>query len=186
MSRVLQISLLLIVIFLAGCSNISNYDDDETVAVVKEQEITIGDLRFLYSDDSALDYLDWAIAIELVKQEVKDLDLDVFDDLYEMDNDKFEELSLRRTKDEDGESIRKFAKSQAKKLGMNTEEFQRKYTKEINEQNAYMITYLEKNLGEVDFDIDDEEEVEKFNQNGEYLLEALVKENKDEIEVFIH
>lgn len=67
-SKVLQVSFLILFIFCAGCSSVSTHDDNEAAAIVKGQEITIGDLRFLYPDDTALDYLDWLIKVELVKQ----------------------------------------------------------------------------------------------------------------------
>ncbi len=79
MLKVLQFSVLILLIFMAGCSSVSKYDDNKAAAIVKGQEITIGDLRFLYPDDTALDYLDWAIRVELVKQRVKEMDLDISD-----------------------------------------------------------------------------------------------------------
>lgn len=66
---------------MAGCNSVSKCDDNEAAAIVKGQEITIGDLRFLYPDDTALDYIDWAIEVELVKQEVEEMDLDISDNL---------------------------------------------------------------------------------------------------------
>lgn len=162
----------------------SNYDDNEVAAVVKGQEITIGDLRFLYPDDTALDYLDWAIKVELVKQKVDDMRLDI--SIYlnnESDDGWFAELPPQDTENEGGKAIRKFAESQAKKLDMKAETFQREYAKRINKQNAYMVTYLEEELGEAEFDT--EKGMEDFNEKGNNLLEVLVEDNKDEIKVFI-
>lgn len=184
MSKVLQVSVLILFIFCAGCSSVSTHDDNEAAAIVKGQEITIGDLRFLYPDDTALDYLDWAIKVELVKQEVEEMDVDVSGNLSGKEGgDWFEKLPPKNTKDEGGKQIRKFAESQAKKFNMKPEEFQQEYAKKINEQNAYMVTYLEEKLGEANFD--DEKEMEEFNQKGDDLLEDLVKENEYEIEVLI-
>jgi|SRR5690625_4112091 len=184
MSKILQFSVLIFFILIAGCSSISKYDDNEAAAIVKGQEITIGDLRFLYPDDTALDYTDWAIQVELVKQKVKDMDLDISDKLCdERDDCWFEELPPKNTKDEGGKQIRKFAESQAKKLDMEPEEFQQEYAEKIDEQNAYMATYLEERLGKAEFD--DEKGMEEFNEKAEYLLEELVEENEDEIEVLI-
>ncbi|MDV6379328.1 hypothetical protein ORD22_14005 [Sporosarcina sp. GW1-11] len=142
MSKSLKFSFVLLLILLTGCNGISKYDDNETAAIVKGQEITIGDLRFLYPDDTALDYLDWAIKFELVKQEVEDKALDITDNL-EADGDWFTKLPPKNTKDEGGKQIRQYAQSQAKKLDMKPEECQREYAKRMNEQNAYLITYLE-------------------------------------------
>jgi hypothetical protein len=78
--------ILLGTIVLAGCSGISKYDDNEAAAIVKGQEVTVGDLRFLYPDDTALDYLDSAIEVELVKQEVKEMGLDISTNLSDEKN----------------------------------------------------------------------------------------------------
>lgn len=101
----------------------------------------------------------------------------------ERDGGWFGELPPTKTKDEDGKQIRKFAESQAKKLNMKPEEFQREYAKKIDEQNAYMVTYLEDKLGAVEFD--NEKDIGEFNEKGDELLEELVKENEDEIKVLI-
>lgn len=184
MSKVLQVCVLVFVIFMAGCSSISKYEDSEVAAIVKGEEITIGDLRFLYPDDTALDYLDWAIKAELVKQKVEKMGLDISDNLSdERPGGWFGELPPKDTKDEGGKQIRKFAESQAKKLDMEPEEFQREYAKRIEEQNAYMVTYLEVKLGIGEFD--DEKEMEEWNEKANDLLEELVKENDDEVEVLI-
>jgi len=184
MSKAVQFSVLILFIFLTGCSSISTYDDHEVAAIVKGQEITIGDLRFLYPDDTALDYLEGAIEVELVKQEVEEMGIDISGNLSgEEDGDWFGQLPPKDTKDEGGKQIRKFAESQAQKLHMKPEEFQQEYAKVINEQNAYMVTYFEEKLGKADFD--DETVMEKFYQKGHDLLEKLVKENENEIEVLI-
>lgn len=183
MKKLLQFLTLIIFILLAGCVGISSYDDDEVAAIVKEQEITVGDLRFMYPDDTALDYLKGAIEVELVKQEVKEMGLDVSENTNDETDDWFAELPPKDTKDEGGKQIRKFAESQAKKLHMEAEEYQKEYAKRINEQNAYMVTYLEEMLGEVLSDM--EEAMEDYNEKSNMLLEELVEKNKDEIEVRI-
>ncbi|SER07099.1 hypothetical protein SAMN05216232_0169 [Virgibacillus subterraneus] len=184
MSKVVQFSVLILFIFMTGCSSVSKYEDNEAAAIVKGQKIIIGDLRFLYPDDTALDYLDWAIRIELVKQKVKEMDLDISDKLSEeRDDGWFGELPPTNTKDEGGKQIRKFAESQAQKLDMKPEEFQREYAKKIDEQNAYLVTYIEKKLGVAEFD--EEKRMEEFNKEADHLLEELVEDNEDEIEVLI-
>lgn len=184
MIKAVQLSVLIFSVFIAGCSSISTYDDNETAAIVKGQEITIGDLRFLYPDDTALDYLDWAISVELVKHKVEEMGLDISDKLSEEGDGRwFGELPPADTKDEGGKQIRKFAESQARKLDMKPEEFQREYARRIEEQNAYMVTYLEKKLGIAEFD--EEKVMEEFNKEANYLLEELVENHKNEIEVFI-
>ncbi|WP_239457181.1 hypothetical protein [Planococcus versutus] len=77
MKKVLCIGIFLGTTVLTSCSGLSTYEDHEVAAIVNNHEITIGDLRFLYPDDSALDYLDSAIQVELIKQEVREMDLDI-------------------------------------------------------------------------------------------------------------
>ncbi|GAQ19768.1 hypothetical protein OPHB3_3752 [Oceanobacillus picturae] len=174
--------LICMMVLMVGCSEISGYDDNDVAATVRGNEITVGDLRFLYPDDTALDYLEGAISVELVKQEVKDMSLDISDNLS--DNDVwFMELPPKNTKDEDGKQIRKFAESQAKKLDMEPEEYQREYAKKIDEQNAYMVTYLEEKLGAEAFD--GEKGMDSINEKADYLLVELAEEYEDEIEVLI-
>ncbi|MCG1028811.1 hypothetical protein J5S49_10950 [Virgibacillus halodenitrificans] len=184
MKRSILFSVLISLILLAGCSSLSRYDDNEVAAVVKDQEITVGDLRFLYPDDKALDYLDWTIKVELVKQEVEKMNIEVTDKLNrEEEDDWFGQLPPENTEDQGGKQIRKFAETQAKKLNMKPEEFQKQYAKIINEQNAYMITYLEEKTGIEN--VDDEAAKDEFNEKSDALLEELVEENKDGIEVLI-
>lgn len=180
MLNVLRIAILLIILILVGCHSLSKYDDNEVAATVRGEEITVGDLRFLYPDEQALDRLDWVIKVELVKQEVKELNLELIEDTSD---DWFAELPPKDTEDEGGKQIRKFAEAQAKKLKMKPEEFQQEYAKRISEQNDYLATYLEEKLGEVDFD--NEEELVEYNQKGDELLEELVMENEDDIEVLM-
>ncbi|GKV65144.1 MULTISPECIES: hypothetical protein [unclassified Sporosarcina] len=172
---------LLLFILLSGCSNIAKYDNDEPAAIVKGQEITVGDLRFLFPDKKVLDYLDGAIKLELVKQEVKKLDLDISAHLDPEDNG-FAVLPPADTEDPNGRQLREYAESQAKKLHMEPEEFQRQYARRINEQNAYMMTYLEEKLGPYHYE---EGETVDFNEEANQLLEDLAEGNQVEIEVLI-
>lgn len=178
MVKIARLFILLLLVLLAGCAGIAKYDDDEVAAIVKGEEITVGDLRFLYPDDTALDYLDWAIKVELIKQELKKIGTEI-----EMENDWFQELPPKNTNDQDGKQIRKYAESQAKKLNMTPEEFQKEYTKRINRQNAYIFTYIEEMTGEIH--PDNEEEIEQFWLKADELLDELVKENEAEIKVLI-
>ncbi|ARD48650.1 hypothetical protein [Sporosarcina sp. P33] len=178
MTSFFRYSLFLLIFLLSGCSGIAKYDDHEPAAIVKGQEITIGDLRFLYPDETALDYLDGTIKLELVKQEVQEMGLDITGNL-ETDQDWFAELPPKNTEDEGGRQIRNFAESQAKKLNMDPEEYQKEYARRINELNANLITFLEEKLDGYQFGD------EKMNEEAKQLLEKLAEENKEEIKVLI-
>lgn len=170
---------------LASCSSLSTYEDDEVAAIVNNHEITIGDLRFLYPDDSALDYLNSAIEVELIKQEVQEMNLDISPHLTgEKNLDEFEKLPPENTEDEGGKQVRAYAIAQAKKLDMSPEEFQKQYGKKINEQNAYINTYLEEKLGRGN--INDMTWMEEFGEDYRQLVENLVKKNNNDIKVLIN
>ncbi|WP_233202846.1 hypothetical protein [Sporosarcina sp. P1] len=175
---------LLLLILLSGCSGIAKYDNDEPAAIVNGQEITVGDLRFLLPDKTALNYLDGAIRIELVKQEVKKMGLDISGHL-DADSDTFAVLPPADTEDLNSKQIREFAESQAKKFDMDTKEFQREYTRRVSEQNAYVLTYLEEKIGPNHFDNDNENQISDYNEESNQLLEELVEQNKEKIEVLI-
>lgn len=169
---------------LTSCSGISTYEDDEVAAIVNNHEITIGDLRFLYPDDAALNYLDSAIQVELIKQEVQEMDLDISAQLTgEKNHDDFEKLPPENTKDDGSKQVRAYAIAQAKKLDMSPEEFQTQYAKKINEQNAYINAYLEEKLGSGD--ISNLEWMEEFGEDYMSLVEKLVEKNENDITVFM-
>lgn len=180
MPKSLTLSFALVFLVLAGCSNLSRYDDDEPAAIVRGKEITVGELRFIFADQQALDYLPGAIQLELVKQEVEKQGLDISKYL-QPEGDVFAELPPADTEDPTGIQIREYAEAQAKKLQMKPEEYQREFARRLDEQNAYMLTYLDEILGP-DYI---EEDTLELNQEVNQLLEELVEENQDEIEVLI-
>ncbi|ALS77491.1 hypothetical protein ACQKDD_05330 [Planococcus kocurii] len=185
MKKVLCTVILLGAVTLASCSGLSTHEDDEVAAIVNNHEITIGDLRFLYPDDSALDYLDSAIAVELIKQEVQEMNLDISPHLTgETTSEEFEKLPPANTKDEGGKQVRAYAIAQAEKLDMSPEEFQKQYGKKINEQNAYINTYLEEKLG--GGNVNDLTWMDDFGEDYNRLVEKLVEKNKNDIDVFIN
>jgi hypothetical protein len=113
-------------LFIVGCNEgvISYYDDTEVAAIVRGEEITVGDLRFLYPDDRIIDYLDGTIKAKLAEQEVKGLNLHVSQELQEIKDTK-SESSVYPSEEVDTEiaiDIRGFADAQASKLGMVPEE----------------------------------------------------------------
>lgn len=182
MPKIFTSLLLLLAVITAGCSAISKYDDDEPAAIVRGQEITVGELRLMHPDDRVFDYLDWAITSEVVKQEVQAMNLDISKKL-EAAGDDFAYLPPKNAADYEGGQIRKYAESQAAKLNMTPEQFQRAYAEKINEQNAYLITYLEAKLGEEK--VNGQGNAIEFDEEADELLQQLLEENKDEIEVLI-
>lgn len=139
-------------------------------------------MRFLYPDKTALDYLDWLITVELIKHEIEEKGIEVREDLMSRD-EWFKEIPPKNTKDEGGKQIRKHAESQAKKLNMTPEAYQKEYAERIKRHNAILLTYLEEKLGQVD--IKNEADVLQSIEKVDELLEEIKQENETEIEVFI-
>ncbi|MCM3710212.1 SurA N-terminal domain-containing protein [Sporosarcina luteola] len=187
MKRFASVMFLSCLIMLAGCNSISKYDDEDVAAIVRGEEITVGELRFLYSDDKVSDYLDGTIKAKLAEQEVKRMNLDVSEKLQEIqasiDSIEYfyppEDDNSKTAKD-----TRRFYESQAKKLGMEPKEFFKKHAAANQETGVYLQAYVDSVLGEPTVD-DKDFDMEDFNKKANAALDELVKEHKDEIEKFI-
>lgn len=187
MKRFASVMIFSCLLVLVGCSSISKYEDDDVAAVVRGEEITVGELRFLYSDDKVLENLDGMIKAKLAVQEAKRLNLDVSDKLQEIQETKSAAIELYPPKDDNSEMAkerRQFPESQAKKLGMDLDEFLVKHYEVMGEINAYMIAYIEEKLGQP-FESITAEESEEFDKKINQMLDTLVEEHKDEITKFI-
>lgn len=123
--------------------------------------------------------LDGTIKLKLAVQEAKQMGLDVSDQINREIG--FSELPPENTDNSMEKSIRNFAESQAKKLGMTPEQFHEKYVQMTAEQSSYMVAYLEEKLGEPD-----EDETEQYLQQANDLLDKLVKDHENEIDIFIN
>ena len=173
--------LICMLILIVGCSDITDYDDNDVAAIVRGEEITVGDLRFLYHDDRIIEYLDGTIKAKLAEQEVKKLNLDVSKELQEIQDTK-SVIGIYPSEDDDTEfanNTRKFADAQSAKLGMEPEEYYEKHYEKTQEISVYVIAYTEEMLGNPD-DIG-EEHSEKANE----LLDKLIEDNEDEVQILI-
>lgn len=168
-------------IFAVGCTNISDYDDADIAAIVKGEEIKVGELRFLYPDEKVLDMIEGTVKLKLVMQEAKQMDMNVTDEI----NQKIEEgknLPPKDTEDSPLQSIRTFAETQAEKLGMEPEAYYQEYVAVTSEQIVYLNAYIEEMVGAFE---NDDNNIQAFNSKANDFLDALVEENKDEIEILI-
>lgn len=168
----------MILFFLVGCSDSTKYNDEDIVAIVRGEEITIGELRFLYPDEELLNIIDGAIKAKLVIQEAKKMNLDVSAQVIE----RIAALSKYPSDDTDMEianTIREFVEPQDKKLGLAPEEYYKKYIEITSETSAYINTYIQDVLGDP---IDD---IENFDERANDHLNELVRKNQDEITVLI-
>lgn len=181
----LSVITILLVVTLTGCNSSSknslkDYKDDDVAAIVRDKEITIGELRFLYSDDKVLDNITGTVKAELVTQEAQKMNLDISNELKGLD-------TTLPSKEEDkpsAKSIRDFAESQAKKLDMKAENYYKEYMEITTKQTAYINAYTQEKLGEPKND--DEEAMKKYNKKANQLLNNLVKENENDIEILIN
>jgi hypothetical protein len=175
------------VILLAGCgssirSSIREYDDNDSVAIVRDKEITIGELRFLYPDEDVLENIEGTVQFELMLQEAKKMNLDVSENL-DMQKETMLQLPLRDENDPFAKSIHEFIKSQSKKLDMEPEEYYQKYVEIRSEQNAYLNAYTQSILSEPT--AFSEEELELYNEIVNESLSELVKKHKKDIVILI-
>lgn len=167
-------------LFIFGCSDSFAYEDEEVAAVVRGEEITIGELRFLYPDDKVLNNIEGTAKAELIVQEAKKMNLDVSEEIEET----VQAMGGYPPDDVDtsaAESIRKFAKPQAKKLGMEPKEYYEKYIEKTAETSVYMNQYILEVLGDPDLDAG----IEEYNELVNEFLDQLVELNSDDVEILI-
>lgn len=171
------------VLFIVGCTNkvIEDYNDDDIAAIVRGEEITVGELRILYTNEKALDMINSSIKAKLVIQELKQMNLDVADEIEQ----ETEAIMKDLLEDSDGsswESIRDFAEVQSESLGMTKKRFYQEYIELSIVQNVTMNAYVQEVLGEAG---DEMADVEAYNNKVNDLLNELVTKNKEEIEIII-
>ncbi|MED4018708.1 hypothetical protein [Sutcliffiella cohnii] len=166
-------------IFLTGCSNSANYNDEDIAAIVRGEEITVGELRFLYPDDVLLNIIEGTIKAKLVVQEAKKMNIDVSKELEET-IESMSQYPPNHVGTDVAISIREFAELQAKKFGMAPEEYYKKYIEITTETSMYMTAYLQEVLGEP---VDD---YETYNELANEYLKELVEKYKDEVQILIN
>lgn len=172
--------LLMFIIFITGCTDAIKFKNEDVAAIVKGEEITIGDLRFLYPDDKILQMVEGTVKAKLVVQEAKKLNLDVSKEVEEavhaLGGYPSHDLDSSATN-----SIQKFAESQSKKFGMEPEEYYKKYIEKTNETAAFINKYVQEMLG----DPDPEHGIEEYNELANQILDELVELHADDIQILI-
>lgn len=183
MMKFVRLFMLVALLFVGGCTNkdIADYNDDDIAAIVRGEEVTVGELRILYTEEKILDMIDGTIKMKLVVQEAKRMNLDVTDEIEQEVATKMNIL-LDDTKGSSWESIRDFAEVQSEKLGITKEIFYERYIELTTVQNTYMNAYVEELLGEHGEGVDD---LQEYNRRANDLLNELVAKHEAEIEVLI-
>jgi hypothetical protein len=159
---------LIIIIFIpaiiAGCTN--QYDNEDVVAIVGDQEITVGDVKLFYNleEKDLTEATKEYVKEEIMVQDAKRMKIDVTKkaaELKEINNP----FPFEQTKEQ-----KEYAQKTAKDLGMTEEEFYEKYLELSTERSAYIMALLEKQIGEIDNGDSVEEYVEKVNKYADSLL----------------
>jgi len=179
--KFLKYPFFIILILVVGCTNQLNYNDDDIAAIVNGEEITIGELRFLYADEQVLDMIEGTVKFRLVEQEAKRMNLDVTDEINQEIEGR-QDLPPKNAEDAIAKSTREFAVRQAEKFGMKPEVYYRKYVAVTAEQGSYVNAYLEKKLGVPE---EREDKIKAYTSKANDLLDDLVEENKDKIKIRI-
>ncbi|QTD41058.1 hypothetical protein [Sporosarcina sp. Te-1] len=161
-------------------ASLEGYKDSDIAAIVGDKEITIGELRFLNADQDVLSRIDDAVRVELMIQEAKKMNLDLSDKIDSM------KKAVATTSLDDIEmekSEREFIKSQARKLGMKTDENFKEYLEITSERSLYIMEYTQKAFRElVPFN---GEELAVYNEELDEFLDELVNEQQNEIKILI-
>lgn len=160
-------------LLLAACSDLADYTNEDVAAVVRGEKITVGDLRFLFTDDQVVENIAGVVKYTLVKQEVDRLGLNIEEELREAKDHPFI-YPIKEIDDEHARGIRTFAEKQSAKFNMDPEAYYQEYYVLNGEISVYMIAYMREILGE---ELDDDEVNE--------ILDDLVRENEAEIEILI-
>ena len=173
--------LLICLFILSGCMNSADYKDDDVAAIVRGEEITVGYLRFLYTDDAIVEMIDEVVKAKLAEQEVKKMNIDVSKQVKEIEG-LFGKYPQDELHSPEAQSIRTFADPQARELGIDPKEYYKKYTEISVEMATYINVYTSKILGELE---DDEFGIEEYIHHANELLDDLVERNKDAIKILI-
>lgn len=161
-------------------SNLEGYKDNDVAAIVGDKEITIGDLRFLYLDEYVLENIEGSAKLELLKQEVERMGVDVTEDIR-LHRDSMLAISYQDIEDK---SMREFIESQAAKLDMKPDEYYKKYAVKRSEQDPYLFAYVNETFNETELPKSGEG-LDAFNKKIDDSLNNLVKEHESEIKILI-
>jgi len=176
---VMFIFILISALIVSGCSLFGKkFDNDEVIAEVRGTEITYGDIRFLYEDDDIEDGVTIAINIELARQGVEELQLDITEQ-WEENKEFVRELTPKNEATEYELAEWEFAEKQAKKFDMDPNEYYVEYMTKSMEDLSYFLTYAHEMVGEPADD--SEEEIDEFNRKINIMFEELHEKYEDEI-----
>lgn len=166
----------LVLLFLVGCSN--QYNKEDVVAIVGDKEITVADVQLIYDlqDKELNEAVEDYVKEEVMVQEAKKMGINA--------TDKIEELKAINSPFPQGqtEEQSEYAKEKAKKLGMTEEEYYEKYLEVSTERSAYIMEYVEKEVGK----INDEDSAGEYTEKVNELVDSVLTKHTDDIEILIN
>ncbi|MDQ0350327.1 hypothetical protein J2R98_000130 [Alkalibacillus filiformis] len=183
MQKLIYITILASLVFIAGCSG-SQYDLDDPAAVVKGEEITVGDVLFVYNadDDELPGAVDAYVTEYLIMQEAQNMGIDVSEEV-EMHGQFLGGYPSEDVDTDQANQIRQFAESRAELFDMEPETFLEEYTRKRAEVSAYSNAFFEEH---VDFEeLDADEDIEEVDATIQQMINDLYEEYEDEIDVHI-
>lgn len=172
---------LICLLILSGCLNSAGYKDDDVAAIVRGEEITVGYLRLLFTDDAIEEMIDGVVKAKLAEQQVKKVNMDISKQIKENEA-LFGKYPPDELNSAEAQSIRAFAEPRARELGIDPEEFYEAYTEQSVELAAYVDAYTSLVLGDLD---EAEFGVEEYVHHANEVLDDLVEQNKDNIHILI-
>ncbi|MDV2582401.1 hypothetical protein [Alkalibacillus haloalkaliphilus] len=178
MRKAIFLVMLISISLVVACSD-SGYSHDDTAAVVKGEEITVGEVRFVFNvhDENLRNSVEMYIVDELIIDEVRnEMGIDLTDEVesyVEADPSyPFDDIDP-----EAAERMRDLVEEQADRFNMEPEEYHEAFSQASAERTVYQDRYfLEK--------IDDPDSNE-IDQSIYGVTTALVDKYEDEIEIYI-
>lgn len=177
--KYLNILIVLVFLCLVGCMGLSS-KNDKVVLIVRGTEITLGEVRFMYGDDNIKDGITLMKYLELTKQEVEDLNLDITE-RREFNDQFIKELPPKDEANENDLENWAFAEAQAKNFKMDPQEYYLEYIERDMHYLTYFETYIHEFLDEPESR--DEDVLEAYNVEVNELLHELEKKYESEIKI---
>ncbi|MET3684456.1 Mn-dependent DtxR family transcriptional regulator [Alkalibacillus flavidus] len=184
MNKLISSIILISLSFIVGCSGSATCDNDEVAAIVRGEEITVGDIRFLVEveDEDLPEVVESMVRETVVIQEAKKMGIDVSDEV-ESSIESFGQYPPENVDTDEANEIREFAKAQAERFDMKPKEYHKEYIERSAKRSAYANEFFKEHFG--DKQPETEEEAEELNDDIQQTIDALLKEHEDEIEIRI-
>ncbi|SET74620.1 hypothetical protein SAMN05421676_107163 [Salinibacillus kushneri] len=183
MNKLISCIILISISFVVGCSDSTKYDNDDVAAIVRGEEITVGDIRFFaeVKDEDLPEAIESKVRETVVIQEAKEMGIDVSDEVEET-IEYFGQYPSENVDTDKANEIREFAEAQSERFDMKPKEFHKEFIERNAKRSAYQNEFFKEHLNG---NPETEEEAKEMNEEIQQIIDALLKENEDEIEILI-